>query len=141
MIARVPTASAIARAIALAAAVVVAAWFAVGIRQAQGTDQAAAILSSPGPLTSAQEHHVSTLLRGASLLNPDREVDLLKSQLALKEDNVSQARRIALSVTMLEPQNAEAWLDVIDTATSDESTFFLVLRRLHELVPPIPARR
>jgi hypothetical protein len=85
------------------------AWFAIGIRDTQNTDQATAILSASPHLTPAAARRVDSLLNDAGLLNPDRQIQILRGQLALQAGHRALAQRILEGVVAAEPQNLVAW--------------------------------
>jgi hypothetical protein len=123
--------------LALAAALVALAWFAIGVRQAQDTDRATAIISGAAPLGAAQARHAQSLLHDAGQLNPDTAVDLLRAQLALRQGDRARARAIALDVTRSEPQNLDAWLAYGTASSNDRRAFVFALRHLNELAPRV----
>jgi hypothetical protein len=123
--------------LSVAAALVVCAWFALGIRQADDVDAATAIITARAPLTPGQAGHARALLRQAGKLNPDTNVDLLASQLALREGVASRARAIARDVTRSEPQNIQAWLAYGIASAHDPLGFALALRHLNTLAPAV----
>jgi predicted Zn-dependent protease len=106
------------RALAAAAAIVVCAWFALGIRQAHDTDAATAIVSGSAKLTAAQARRADSLLDGASTLNPDRQVDVLRAQVATKLGLKQRAEQILRPVVRGEPDNIVAWFAVVQAAPS-----------------------
>ncbi len=116
-------------------ALVVAAWFAVGIRQAVNTDRASAIVTASGTVAPGQARHAESLLSAAAFLNPDREVDLLRSQAALERGDLPRARALAAAVTRHEPLNAEAWAQL--ARASRGLAFAAALRHVTKLVPPV----
>ena len=99
-----------------AVAVIAAAWLGLVAVQARDTDAATRIIAGPTP-TAAQARHARDLLDTAAALSPDREIDLLRSQLAFARGEKAKARRLAASVTRAEPQNANAWLRLIRVST------------------------
>ncbi len=113
------------------------AWFVIGIRQSQATDAASRILASPGRLTPLEARRAAQLLRTAAQLNPDRGVDLLRSQLALREGEPARARSIALSVASAEPQSIDAWLAYGSASARDPAAFRRALRHLEQLAPNV----
>ncbi|MGH2857312.1 MAG: hypothetical protein ACRDMJ_07480 [Solirubrobacteraceae bacterium] len=118
-------------------ALVTCAWFALGIRQAHDSDLAASILSASGHVSPAAARHAGALLHAAAQLNPDRSVDLLRSQLALKAGHPAQAQAIALDVTRAEPQSLDAWLAYGEASSHDPRAFAYALRQLNRLAPPV----
>ena len=126
------------RMIGIAVALAIAAWFAIGARQAIDTDKAASIISSPSPLTLARAAHASSLLHDAGWLNPDREVDILKGRLLLRDGNPAAARAALLTVAKAEPPNAAAWAAFGSASADDRQGFLLALARINALVPPVP---
>lgn len=120
-----------------AAALVVGAWFALGIRQSHDLNVATGIVSASAPLTSAQAQRASNLLHRAGQLNPDRAVDLARSQLALRQGDRAGARALARSVTDSEPQNIDAWLTYATASAHDPRAFALALRHLNALAPAV----
>jgi hypothetical protein len=125
------------RALIAAAALVVCAWFVIGIRQARDTDAAGAIVTSSASLTPPRVAHATALLHAARFLNPDSEIDVLRSQLALRRGDAALAREIALQVTRREPRNVAGWLALGRASRDDPQTFLLALRRLRALAPPV----
>ena len=120
-------------------AVAACAWFVVGIRQAQEIQRASAILSRASTVTPAEARTVSSLLSSAAFLDPDREVNLLRGQLALERGRPSRAQQIIEHVTRAEPQNLAAWLALAQAATNDVGLFDYALRRIRALEPVVPA--
>jgi uncharacterized protein YhdP len=119
-------------------AVLVCAWFAIIARQAHDLAQAETIIY--GSPTSAQAARASSLLSSAAWLNPNREVVLDRSALALDEHRAGQARDLALQVTRAEPLNILAWVAVIHAAAA-LGDFHLVLQatpHTHALEPLLP---
>lgn len=128
--------------IALAAfAAVVVAWFALGVRQAQDSDAANAILSANGRLTPAQARKAADLLRAAGFLNPDRQVDVLRAQLDLVRGNSAGARRILKRVVTTESSNLQAWIWLAKASVGDLRDFYAAAYRIRQLVPPVPQPR
>jgi predicted Zn-dependent protease len=129
--------SVLLRVVGVVVAVIVCAWFALGIRQAHDANRATDILAGASPLTSPQVHEAGSLLHRAGQLNPDRSVDLLRSQLALRQGDAARARAIALGVTRAEPENLDAWLAYGEASTHDRLAFLLALQHLNRLAPPV----
>ena len=134
-----PARSAAARTLIVIGALVVTAWFVVGARQASDTSRAAAIAGSSARLDAAQALRADSLLRDAAFLNPDREVQLLRAQVALARGERRQARQLAAGVTGAEPLNAEAWVAL--ARASGKAGFFRALEHVAALVPPVHHRR
>lgn len=88
----------------------IAAWFVVQARDAHDLDRATAALELAPHPSPPQATIVRRLLGGASFLNPDTTVDLLRARLALVTGHRAQSARIAERVTRREPMNVEAWL-------------------------------
>ena len=118
-------------------ALAVAGWYAVGIRQAHGTDGATAIVTSERTLSAGQAARADALLHEASLLNPDQEVNILRGAVASASGHEAQAVRILESVTRAEPQNLEAWLYLAKAATTDYPLFYRALVRVRRLEPVV----
>lgn len=123
------------------AAVVVCVWFALGIRQAQNVDAASAIIGSGhGRISASAANRARQLLDSAAQLNPDRSVDLVRSQLALREGDPARARAIALAVTRAEPQNLQAWIAYGTASANDPADFRFALRHLEQLAPNVRSK-
>jgi predicted Zn-dependent protease len=118
-------------------ALVACAWFAIGIRDAQDTDQATAILSASSHPAPAAARRVASLLDSAGLLNPDRQLDLLRGQLALQLGHAALARRIFARVTREEPQNIQAWDWLGRAAARGSRIQVLAFDHILLLAPPI----
>jgi hypothetical protein len=116
-------------------ALLVCAWFAIGIRQAVNTNRATALVAGGNRLTVTRDQRARSLLSSAAFLNPDREVTLLRGQLALDERRIAAAERIFASVTRREPLNLEAWvkLGYSAGAAGDIRTVRLAGRHINEL--------
>jgi len=116
------------------------AWFALGVRQARGTNRATAIVTSGATLSPAQRRQAAGLLHGAKLLNPDTEVDVLRAELELDTRNPAAARLILEHVVSEEPDNAVAWEWLARASVGDPRELFLATLRIRQLVPPVPLR-
>lgn len=125
------------RVAAIGSALLVVAWFGIGIRQAIDTDRASAIVQSSATLTPARARSADRLLHEASFLNPDSQVQLLRSQVAMATDDRGTARRLAAQVTRQEPLNAAAWYQLV-RATGP--TAARALQRLAALVRTVPEK-
>jgi predicted Zn-dependent protease len=124
------------RALAVLFAIGVCAWFAVGVRQARDVDHATALLSGRAHIGHSDAARAASLLRSAGQLNPDRQVDVLRAQLADERGDRRTAERILRGVVAAEPMNATAWVALARSAT-DGATLRLAFRRLAQLVPPV----
>ncbi|HTU98144.1 MAG TPA: hypothetical protein VMF14_19995 [Solirubrobacteraceae bacterium] len=124
------------RALVALFAILVCAWFVVGVRQARDADHATALLAAGAHISGRDAAQVSSLLRGAGQLNPDRQVDVLRAQLQTELGHRAAGERILRGVVSAEPQNAVAWVQLGRTAT-DNATQRQALRRLGVLVPPV----
>jgi uncharacterized protein HemY len=125
----------------VACALVACAWFALGIRQAHQIARATSIVSLPRPPTAAQARGADSLLRSAATLNPDLEVDVLRGRLARARGDLPAARRILRSVVSREPDNVEAWIWLARASNGSPATFRLAVRRVEQLIRPVPAPR
>ncbi len=90
-------------------ALLVAAWFALGGYQAHELDQVTNLVNARPRLTAAQTRSALSQLRSAALLNPNREVLLLRARVYGHSGEPAKARRIAESAVAAEPRNVEAW--------------------------------
>ena len=127
-----------ARWICAALALVACAWFAVGIRQAVDTSRAAGIANQGTHATAAQVREVSSLRRGARLLNPDKQPDVLLGQIELEHGDFASARRVLTAVTRTEPQNIAGWTWLARASVSDRALFFIAAFHVHALEPHAP---
>lgn len=112
------------------------AWFVVGIRQARDVSRATTLLGSGGHVDGATGARIASLLNGAALLNPDREVDLLRAQLADERGQRARAQRILRRVVAAEPRNALAWVQLARSATNG-ATLALAYHHIEALVPAV----
>lgn len=122
------------RVLPLVFAVVVCAWFALGIRQAHDTASASSSLSSSTRLTAAQAKHLDSILDEAGFLNPDREVSLLRAQVARQRRQLAKAQSIILRVVHDEPLNVEAWFALGQVATNSR-TYLRAVIEVGRLAP------
>jgi hypothetical protein len=125
----------------VALAAIVCAWFAIGIRQAHDTAKASSILSAGAPLNASQAAHVTALLRGAKLLNPDEQVAVLRGELAIRRNDLAAARNILRAVLRAEPMNLQAWAWLAKASSNDPSTFLLALLHINQLEPRVKRQR
>lgn len=123
------------RIVAAVCALSVAAWFAIGTRQAHGTDGATAIVTSARTISAAQAQRADALLHGAGLLNPDQEVNILRGAAALESGHGLRAQQTFEAVTRAEPQNLEAWLWLARSSGANERLFSRALVRVRQLEP------
>jgi predicted Zn-dependent protease len=112
------------------------AWFALGVRQAHDTDAATSLLALGTSLSAATAQHVSSLLDGAHVLNPDRQVGVLRAQLDDARGNKAAAQRVLHQVVSAEPDNLLAWDWVARSATTSQ-TLRLAFGHLTYLLPPV----
>jgi hypothetical protein len=117
------------------AAVVIAAWFVLVGVQTHATDAATTIITGHARPTAAQAAHAGRLLDTAATLNPDREVDLLRSQLAYARADKPRARRLAGRVAHAEPDNVQAWLQL--TRVSYGAPAAVALQHAARLAPTV----
>jgi hypothetical protein len=129
------------RVLAVFGSLVVAAWFGVGVHQAIETGRATTRLSAASSITPADAERIRALLDSASVLNPDRGVDLLRGQLALQLGRHRQTQRIVSRVTRAEPDNLDAWLLLARAATDNPALFQQALVQVHRLEPRLPFSR
>jgi hypothetical protein len=129
----------IVRVLAAAGSLVVTAWFILGAVQARDVDRADTLITGGGTPTAAQARAARSLLDTASTLNPDTQIDQLRSQLAWERGNRAEAFRLATAVTRQEPQNAQAWVQLIAVTKGPE--VLGEIRHLGALAPNVPASR
>lgn len=126
-----------ARILCLLVALLACAWFAIAIRDTQDVDRAAAILSAGSHPSAAAARRVNSLLGDATLLNPDRQVELLRGQLALARGHKRLAQEIFLRVTREEPQNVLAWSWLGRTARPGTRIETIAFAHFELLAPPV----
>lgn len=119
-------------------ALVVCAWFGLGVVQSRDVDRAAAIVGGSGRLTPAEAQQARSLLSRAGTLNPDRQVDLLRAQLEVREGDPAAARAILFRVLADEPLNINAWVALARASQGDPQSFRLALTRGRALAPIVP---
>ncbi len=124
----------------LAAALVVCAWFVLGAVQTHDENAATSLIDDPSTPTAALTARIMRLLDGAGTLNPDRNIDLLRSQAQSRAGRSGAAIRSALAVARAEPLNIDAWTVLAFAAQQvDPSLARLARREQAELAPPVPA--
>lgn len=119
------------------AALIVGGWFAFTVVETHELARATAIVSRPTPLTPAQRNHAASLLHDAGRLNPDRSVDIVRAQLALRAGRDAAARRIIRGVVSAEPHNLEAWYWLARASGDRPELFSLALLKIRQLEPPV----
>ena len=124
--------------ICAAVALVACAWFVLGIRQAVNTSRAAAIANRGGHLTAAQVRRVSSLVHSATLLNPDKQPDVLLGQAEVQRGDLKRARRVLQPITRSEPQNIGAWIWLSRASADSPVLFYVAAFHVHLLEPRVP---
>lgn len=127
------------RLVAVVIALVVTAWFAVGVRQSNKTQSATNLVGTSTQLPASAARRANSLLSSAGFLNPDRQVDLLRAQVDRERGRLSAARAILKPLVAAEPENVQAWLELARSSVGDATDFFTAVRRVQQLVPPVPA--
>jgi hypothetical protein len=127
----------IARALGLIGALVMAAWFVLGSVQSRDLDRATTLITGGAAPNATQAREASSLLDSAATLNPDQQVQLLRSQLAFERGDRAQAVRLADAATRQEPQSVQAWVQLISVSTGPKVPG--EVHRLGELIPNVPA--
>jgi predicted Zn-dependent protease len=123
----------------IALALAAAAWFALGIRQAHELTTVSAQLARSPRLSAAQARSADALLDAAGTLNPDKQVALLRGQVALAAGGAAAAQRIFLQLARGEPMNINAWAWLVRAAGSDHRLIRLGLEHIAQLSPKVPA--
>lgn len=111
------------------------AWFFLGIRQAHDTDVANAIINGDSRLTAQDATRASSLLKSADTLNPDIQVVLLRSQLAIRQGDFQRAITLARQATAKEPKNVETWLALAVAGYDAKSPFLGAVAKIAQLDP------
>lgn len=112
------------------------AWFVLGVVQTHGLNAATAIAAQRAP-SAAQARHANALLDTAATLNPDQQIAIVRSQLAFARGEKARARRLAAAATHAEPDNAQAWLQLVRVSAGRPSERRRAFIRLVRLVPPV----
>lgn len=128
-----------ARAALVVGVLVLCAWFVLGVRQAEDTQRAAALIAGGNRLSAEQARLARSLLDSAGTLNPDLTIDLLRGQLAADQQQTAAAERIAASATRREPLNLAAWSQLVYAAArrGDRPTLIRAARHVSELYPKL----
>jgi hypothetical protein len=113
----------------------VCAWFGLGIHESHEVSLATGILSAPQQPSRAELARAAAALSSAGLLNPDREIDVLKGRVAVKRGQVPLARSILRAVTRAEPQNLDAWIWFTGASLGDHADTQLGAGRIAQLDP------
>jgi uncharacterized protein HemY len=133
-----PTVSA-PRVALLAVSLAAAGWFGVSAHEARDEHAAEALVSLLGGLTPAEISHAGDLLDGASVLDPDSHVDVLRAELALHRRRIAEARRILDGVLAREPKAIEAWaLEADALKRTDPAAARRARAQVLRLAPPVP---
>lgn len=112
------------------------AWFALGAVQSHDISRASSIVAGTGPLTPARAAQARSLLSPAATLNPDRNIDLLRAQLAVREGRRPAAIVILRRTAADEPLNLNAWLALAQAALGhDRRLLAVAVAHLAQLDP------
>ena len=114
---------------------VVTAWFGLGVRQAIDTSRATAIVDRGAPASGAEVRRVSSLVRAARSLNPDRQLDVILGQVEVEHGDYARARRLLRQVTRREPQNLDAWVWLGHASAGDPAGLADALAHVRQLDP------
>jgi hypothetical protein len=126
----------------LALAVVACAWFAVGVIQSHDQTEAEALLQRVGTPTPATTASIMSLLSTAGTVNPDRNIELDRSQAQSRAGQAQAGVATAERVATAEPQNVNAWLVLGFAAGRVEPGLARRARaKVMQLAPPVPRRR
>jgi predicted Zn-dependent protease len=120
---------------AAVAGVIVCAWFALGIHQAHEVARATSMIDSSRALTVTQDHAIESWLDSAQTLNPDRQVEILRAQAAIKVGQARRAQQILTGVTRAEPLNLDGWIWLAGASLGDPPLARRALRRIDMLDP------
>lgn len=128
----------LARALALGLAVLACAWYALSVRQSTDAGRAARLVSA-SRLSPAQAHHATSLIDAAAQLNPDRQVQILRAQLAYDRGRLAAARGILKKVIAAEPENLQAWFLLAKSSSNDPAEFRVTVGAIRKLIRFLPA--
>lgn len=117
-------------------ALIMCAWFALAIRQAQDTTEATAIITRGAP-SAAQAARVAQLLNSAATLNPDRQVDVLRGELAIQRGQDAHARQILFEVIRAQPKFLQAWVAYSEASLHDPIAYIAAQIGIRRLVPTL----
>jgi predicted Zn-dependent protease len=116
-------------------ALVVAAWFALGVRETHELNTVTSLLAGQPRLTASQAKHADDLLHSAGTLNPDRQEDLLRGEVAFAAGNVAATQRIVLHIAHQEPDNIAVWGELARVAGSNHRLILLAFTNVARLSP------
>lgn len=111
------------------------AWFALGIYQAHALDGAGAIVAKRS-ISAAQARRAEHLLDDAQKLYPGQDPTILRSKLAFARGETTLARRLAARAAHAEPDNAQAWLQLVRVSHGTPQ-LAPAFRHLVKLVPAV----
>jgi Tfp pilus assembly protein PilF len=124
----------------LAVALAAAGWFALSAHEGHDERAAARLVAALKTLSPADARRAADDLDGASTLDPDTHVDVLRAELALHRDDLAAARRILQRVVAREPEAIEAWAVLADALKrADPAAAARARAQLRRLAPPVPA--
>jgi hypothetical protein len=113
-------------------AATVAAWFVINWVQARDIGRAQELISA-SRLPPSAARQAASLLDSAGELSPDRDVDILRAQLADDEGQAGRGVRIMQQVTAAEPLNLEAWRELGVVATHNHQRHLAQVAFTHVL--------
>jgi hypothetical protein len=120
-------------------ALIACAWFVLGIRQAHDLGVATSIAQNRS-ISPAQAAHAESLLDSAATLNPDKEVQLVRAQIASAAGNDTRAIALAQQVANAEPENVVAWYVMAQVSGSSGQLLLTAFRHIRELSPVVGHR-
>ena len=130
----------IARVILLGLSLVAIAWFVLGARQAREINQVTSIVQASS-VSAADARRGNQLLDSAAMLDPDRQVLLLRAILASERNHQARARAIIEQVTRAEPENIVAWDLLVQLAGHNVALLAKAFAHVARLKPAVPAHR
>ena len=124
------------RVLVAAVALIACAWYALCIHQNDDLSAATSVAEQAHP-TAAQVRHADALLSSAAVLNPDRTVAITRAQVALVAGHPSRARAILARVVSAEPDNFDAWTEMVRASADDRTEREIAFAKVLSLDPPV----
>ena len=121
----------------LVVGLIVAAWFGLGVRQAREITDVTSLIRNANSVSHAQAAAASRQLDSAAMLNPDRNVAMLRAELDASDNHVARAESRLDTVVAAEPDNLDAWFLLAQLEGNNPRAELAAQRHIASLLPKV----